>query len=140
MLFAIFYNMLGVACLLVLLCCIKKLLKAFKKAAGPVPLRSKMLSLLLGVLAGLIAFVVGLYAALAVFLMMDWPSDELSMMILVYLAAGVSFASAYGLSRIIAMLYRRGMAKLTLYSALIIAGYFTLQPIGYNWLRLLFFS
>jgi hypothetical protein len=138
MFLSIFYNILGFICVFVLIWLIRKLLMTFQAPIAPIPLKVKIFSLLLGALAGFAATVAAIYAAAALFLILGIPTDEYILTAILYFAAGFSFSSAYGISRIITIVYRRGPAKPTLYSALIVSVYFTVQPIGYSWLCRLF--
>jgi hypothetical protein len=136
MFYTIFYNILGVLCLLALVGLIKKLLVTFKTPVAPVSLKAKVLSLLLGILMGFAATWGTIYAGIAVFFMLGMPRlSEYTMTVTLYLVTCFSFVLSYGLSKITGIIYRQGLPKLVIYSALIVSVYFALQPIGYHWLR-----
>jgi hypothetical protein len=130
--------MLGIVCVLALVWLIIKLLITFRTPRTPLSLKTKVLSLFLGLLMGFVATVGTIYAFVAGFFILNMPNlDEYNIIGMLYLAACFSFVLSYVLSKITWLVYRRGLTKLILYSALIVSVYFTLQPIGYNWLRLL---
>ena len=139
MFFGISYNILGIICLFILVWLVKQLLTTLRNSdIAPIPLKTKVLCLLLGALIGFTATIASFYAGLAIFFMLGIPTGQFLLMALVYFVACFSFALAYGLSKIIGFVYRRSQSKFIFYSALIVSVYFTLHPIGYNWLLTLF--